>query len=464
METSILVIEDDHFFSSFLTETLREKGYSVFSAMSGLEGLRMVQSVRPDLVLLDLVLPDISGLEVLEKVKEVYEIPQVIMLTGYGSIETAIHAIKLGASDYLTKPIQEDELFLSIKKNLKHLDLIREIEYLREADRKKFNFNYMVGRSPNMNEIYRLALFVARSETTTVLIEGESGTGKEYLARFIHYRSKRKDEPFVEINCAAIPENLMETELFGYEPGAFTDARVRKRGQFELASKGTVFLDEIGEMSALLQAKLLRFLDTMTYKRVGGTCDIKLDVRVIAATNKDLDRAVETGEFRKDLYFRLKVMHLKLPTLSERKEDIELFAAAFLEKYSKSLKKKVNGFSELAMECLHNYSWPGNIRELKNAIERAVIVADGPVINTKHLSLNSRHETSADSTIPHRIPEDGIDLKGVIDRVYAELISKALTQSGGNRSKAARLLNIPRQVLLYQIKKLGLSRRSSGTN
>ncbi len=341
METTILIIEDDQFFNKFLSESLTDKGYRVHAAKTGAEGLEIVQALRPDLVLLDLMLPDVSGLEVLEKIRETYETPQVIMLTGHGSIETAIEAIKLGASDYLTKPIREDELILSIKKNLKHLDLIREIEYLKEADRKKFNFNYLVGRSPKMSEVYRLALFVAQSDTATVLIEGDSGTGKEYLARFIHYRSARGDEPFVEINCAAIPENLMETELFGYEPGAFTDARVRKRGQFELASKGTVFLDEIGEMSVFLQAKLLRFLDTMTYKRVGGTTDIKLDTRVIAATNKELDRAVENGEFRKDLYFRLKVMHLKLPSLKERREDIELFAAVFLEEYSKNLKKKV---------------------------------------------------------------------------------------------------------------------------
>jgi two-component system, NtrC family, response regulator AtoC len=458
METTILVIEDDQFFNKFLIESLTDKGYRVHAATTGTAGLEIVQTLRPDLVLLDLMLPDISGLEVLEKIRETYETPQVIMLTGHGSIETAIEAIKLGASEYLTKPIREDELILSIKKNLKHLDLIREIEYLKEADRKKFNFNYLVGRSPKMNEVYRLALFVAQSDTATVLIEGESGTGKEYLARFIHYRSARGDDPFVEINCAAIPENLMETELFGYEPGAFTDARVRKRGQFELASKGTVFLDEIGEMSVLLQAKLLRFLDTMTYKRVGGTTDIKLDTRVIAATNKELDRAVENGEFRKDLYFRLKVMHLKLPTLKERREDIELFAAVFLEEYSKNLKKKVAGFSDPAMEWLNAYDWPGNIRELKNVIERAVIVSDGPTINTRHLSIDARGKTPADSPVPPIIPEEGVDFKEIVDRVSSELISKALAQTGGNRSRAARLLSIPRQVLLYQMKKLGMDR------
>jgi two-component system NtrC family response regulator len=456
MEASILIIEDDQFFNKFLTDCLADKGYRVHTATTGSEGLRMIQTARPDLVLLDLMLPDVSGLDVLQKVREAYETPQIIILTGHASIETAIDAMKLGASDYLTKPIREDELILSIKKNLKHLDLIREIEYLKEADRKKFNFNYLVGRAPRMNEIYRLALFVAQSDTATVLIEGESGTGKEYLARFIHYRSARKDDPFVEINCAAIPENLMETELFGYEPGAFTDARVRKRGQFELASKGTVFLDEVGEMSVFLQAKLLRFLDTMTYKRVGGTTDIKLDTRVIAATNKELDRAVENGEFRKDLYFRLNVMHLKLPSLRERKEDIELFATVFLEEYSKNLKKKVKGFSEPALEWLNSYHWPGNIRELKNVIERAVIIADGATISTRHLSIDAQEKAPSDSLIPPFIPEEGVDFKEIVDRVSYELITKALSRTGGNRSRAARLLSIPRQVLLYQMKKLGL--------
>ncbi len=260
----------------------------------------------------------------------------------------------------------------------------------------------------------------------------------------------------MEINCAAIPENLMETELFGYEPGAFTDARVRKRGQFELASKGTVFLDEVGEMSVFLQAKLLRFLDSMTYKRVGGTTDIKLDTRVIAATNKDLDRAVENGEFRKDLYFRLNVMHLKLPSLRERREDIELFAAVFLEEYSKNLKKKIKGFSEPAVEWLTSYHWPGNIRELKNVIERAVIVSEGATISTRHLSIDGQGKAPSDSLIPAFLPEEGVDFKEIVDRVSYELITKALSQTGGNRSQAARLLSIPRQVLLYQMKKLGL--------
>ncbi|MBN1572384.1 MAG: sigma-54-dependent Fis family transcriptional regulator [Deltaproteobacteria bacterium] len=456
MDTTILIVEDDRGFSGFLTQSLEGSGYIVYSAFTGSEGLKLINSVNPDLVLLDLMLPDMSGMDLLREVNEMYERPQVVMMTAHGTIETAIDSMKLGAGDYLIKPIIEDELLIAIKKNLKHLELLREIEYLKEVDRKKYKFNYLVGRSQKMWEIYRLALFVAGSDTATVLIEGESGTGKEYLARFIHYRSRRRDEPFVEINCAAIPENLIETELFGYEPGAFTDARVRKKGQVELASGGTVFLDEIGEMSVQLQAKLLRFLDTMTYKRVGGTMDIKLDVRVIAATNKDLALAVTKNEFRKDLYYRLKVMHLVLPTLRERKEDIELFVAAFLEEFSKKLKKRVSGISEEAMEKIIGYSWNGNIRELRNVLERAVIVSDGPQISARHLAIESVKKSSDDYIIPAVIPEDGIDFNETIDKVSSEMILKALKQTGGNKSRASRLLKIPRQVLLYQMKKLGL--------
>jgi two-component system response regulator AtoC len=456
MNTSILIIEDDHDFNKFLCQILKDKGFSVFSALSGEEGLKLVGSVNPDLVLLDLVLPDMNGTDVIKRINEACEVPQIVVLTGFGTIESAIMSMKLGASDYLTKPIRQDELDIAINRNLKHLNLIREIEYLREIDRKKYKFNYLMGCSQKMAEVYRLALFVADSDSATVLIEGESGTGKEYLARFIHYRSGRRDAPFIEINCAGIPENLMETELFGYEPGAFTDARMRKKGQMELANGGTIFLDEIGEMSAMLQAKLLRFLDTTTYKRVGGTQNIKLDVRVIAATNKNLSLAVDHGEFRKDLYFCLKVMHIELPKLIERGEDIELFATAFLEEYSKNLKKKVNGLSEPALEKLKDYHWPGNIRELRNVIERAVIVADEPQITPKHLSVGGQERPQQINNISNHIPNGGIDFKETIDNISRELITRALNQTGGNRSKTSRLLKIPRQVLLYQMKKLGI--------
>ncbi len=456
MDATILIIEDDRNFNKFLMQSLTDSGYLVYSAFSGAEGLKLINSVRSDLVLLDLNLPDVDDLDLLKEIVGVYEYPQVVVITGYGTIKTAISSMKLGASDYLTKPITEDELLIAVKKNLKHLELLREIEYLKDADRKKYKFDYFVGRSQKMGEIYRLALFVAESDTATVLIEGESGTGKEYLARFIHYRSGRRDAPFVEINCAAIPENLIETELFGYEPGAFTDARVRKKGQMELASGGTIFLDEIGEMSIQLQAKLLRFLDTMTYKRVGGTKDIKLDVRVIAATNKDLELAVENEEFRKDLYYRLRVMYLKLPTLRERAEDIELFATAFLEEFSKKLKKKVRGISDEAMEKIIGYPWNGNIRELRNVLERAVIVSEGSLITVQHLAIETGKRFSDDSLLPLVIPEEGINYNEIINEVSVKMILQALKQTRGNKSRASVLLKIPRQVLLYQMKKLGL--------
>ena len=461
MKSSILIIDDEKLFANVLSRFLEGNGYEVHTALTGSQGLELAGRIQPDLVLLDLVLPDMDGLDVLRRIHEGCEETQVVMLTGYGSVESVIQTMKAGAVDYLTKPAGEEQLLLTVEKNLKNLHLIREIEFLRDQDRKKYSFNYLVGRSRGVMEIYRNALSVARSDSTTILIQGDSGTGKEFLARFIHYRSNRDEAPFVEINCAAIPENLMESELFGYEPGAFTDARIRKQGQFELAAGGTIFLDEIGEMSMLLQAKLLKFLDSMTFKRVGGTRDIQLDIRVIAATNKDLARAVEAGEFRNDLYYRLKVVEFSLPELVERHQDIELFARAFLEECAKRLKRKVTEISDESITGLEGYHWPGNIRELRNVIERAVIVCDGEVIEPKHLTLSgpdmgSHHDDGDDPLLMTVLPEGGVDFQKTIEDISRDLITKALRHTDGNRSRAARLLSIPRQVLLYQMKKLGI--------
>ncbi|MBN1880794.1 MAG: sigma-54-dependent Fis family transcriptional regulator [Deltaproteobacteria bacterium] len=460
MKYVILVIDDEVNIVNILTRLLEGKGYEVHTALTGARGLDLAARIQPDLVLLDLMLPDMSGLDVLRRIHEGCDETQVVMLTGYGSVKSVIETMKAGAVDYLTKPAGEEQLLLTVEKNLKNIHLIREIEFLREQDRKKYSFNYLVGRSKGVMEIYRNALSVARSDSTTILIQGDSGTGKEFLARFIHYRSNRGEAPFVEINCAAIPENLMESELFGYEPGAFTDARIRKQGQFELAAGGTIFLDEIGDMSMLLQAKLLKFLDSMTFKRVGGTRDITLDIRIIAATNKDLGRAVEAGEFRNDLYYRLKVVEFSLPGLVERRQDIELFARAFLEECAKRLKRKVTDISDEAVASLEEYHWPGNIRELRNVIERAVIVCDGEVVEPKHLTLSGPDMESRtggdDPLLATSLPEEGIDFQKTIENVSRELITKAIRTTDGNRSHAARLLGIPRQVLLYQMKKLGI--------
>ncbi len=454
MDTKILIIDDNEDLNSMLRRILSDAGYKVFSALNGQEGMEKLRDFRPDFLVLDLQLPDTSGLEILREISEGLDDIQVVVLTGYGSIESAIAAMKLGASDYLTKPISSDELLISVEKNLKHLKLLRKIESIREGDRKKYNFDFIASNSDMMKEIYSLALSAAESDHSTVLIEGDSGTGKEYLARFIHYRSNRRDAPFVEINCAAIPENLMESELFGYEPGAFTDAKTTKKGQIELSRGGTIFLDEVGEMSTMLQAKLLRFLDTMTFKKVGGVTDISMDVRVIAATNKNLSEAMERGEFRDDLYFRLKVLHIKLPPLRERKEEIEVFATALLDQYSNSLKKKIKGFSESALEKLIEYPWPGNIRELKNVIERAVIVSDGDKIYPRHLALSTFSRDRNHLRLPDVYPNNGIQYQDVLDGVARDMLVNALKQAKGNKSRAARFLNIPRHVLLYQIEKL----------
>jgi len=457
MDAKILIIDDNEIVSGLLQDILYGAGYKVSSALNGEEGKAMLKEAKPDLVILDLQLPDTSGLEILKEINEGFDDIQVIVLTGYGTVESAISAMKLGASDYLMKPISNEKFLISIEKNLKHLMLLRDIENLREVDRRQNRFNYIVSNSDKMKEIYRLALSAAESDRSTVLIEGESGTGKEYLARFIHLRSKRRDGPFVEINCAAIPENLMESELFGYEPGAFTDARTRKKGQIELSRGGTIFLDEIGELSPMLQAKLLRFLDTMTFKRVGGITDIEMDVRVIAATNKNLSDAMERGEFRDDLFFRLKVLYLDIPPLRERREEIEVFATALLDEYSKSLKKKVKGFSESAMKRLKEYSWPGNIRELKNVIERAIIVSDKEKIYPKHLALPNSSRDESSSQFSQATPNGNINFQEVLDGVAREMLIDALKKANGNKSRAARLLSMPRHVFLYQLEKLNVS-------
>lgn len=457
METKILVIDDNEALNEMLCRILDDAGYKVYSALDGEEGMEKLRSLRPDLIILDLQLPDITGIDILKRINEGFDDVQVLVLTGYGTVESAISAMKLGASDYLTKPISNEKLLITVEKNLKHLKLLREIENIRELDRRKYRFNYIVSNSDKMKEVYRFAMSAAESDRSTVLIEGESGTGKEYLARFIHFRSERRDGPFVEINCAAIPENLMESELFGYEAGAFTDARTKKKGQIELSLGGTIFLDEIGEMSPILQAKLLRFLDTMTFKKVGGVDDITIDVRVIAATNKNLTEAMERGEFRDDLYFRLKVLHITIPPLKERREEIEIFAAAFLDEYSKNLKKKVKGFSDTAMESLLEYSWPGNIRELKNVIERAVIVSEGDKIHPRHLALPTSGREEGFTRLPEVYSNDGIRYQEVLDEVAREMLVNALKQAKGNKSRAARFLNIPRHVLLYQLEKFNVT-------
>lgn len=457
MDTKIMIVDDEEVLRLFLKEALRLEGYEVRDFDNGMKSIKDAKFLLPEIVLLDLVLPDMDGMEVLKQIKECSPDSSVVIMTAYGSVRSAIDAIKIGATDYLTKPFDLEELKVVIGQIEEKTGLRREIARLREINSKRQQFHYIPGKSAKMRRIYRLVEKVSQSPTTTVLIEGESGTGKEVIANLIHYLSDRGGKPFIPLNCSAIPDALLESELFGYEAGAFTDARRQKRGILELADGGTLFLDEIGEMTPAIQSKLLRVLETASFKRLGGVRDIKVDIRVIAATNNDLRARLKRGEFREDLFYRLYVMPLEIPPLRERKEDILIFANAFLDEWKKALNRDIRGFSESAQKKLLEYSWPGNIRELKNIIERAVIVVKDDTIHSSHLLVGEKlepHEQKIDlQGIPLTIPPGGLYLQEMISRIEETLITKALESAGGNQVRAAKLLHIPRHVLIYQMKK-----------
>jgi len=448
MIPKILVIDDEEHMCWALERAMKQEGYQVLTTTRGRAGLEMIREEAPSLVILDLKMPEMDGMEVLKQAKEINAKLPVIILTAHGTMETAIEAMKIGASDYLAKPFDLDELKIVIKQNLVMSQLVNEVNFLRSELTKKYRT--MVGESPAVKEVSRLLEKVANSNAT-VLITGESGTGKEVAAVAIHQNSPRRDYPFVPVNCAALPENLLESELFGHEKGAFTGAVARKLGRFELADKGTIFLDEIAEMPQSMQVKLLRVLQERSFERVGGTETLHVDVRIIAATNRDLSSAIEKGQFREDLYYRLNVVRIHLPPLRERREDIPLLAGHFLEKLRPTY--MVSRISNQAMKLLNQYSWPGNIRELQNVLERAAIISHGSEIAAEDLPrefqstpLKTGGETLVD------IPDSGIRL----EELERELIIKALEKSKGNQTRAAQLLGITRSALLYRIQKHGL--------
>jgi two-component system response regulator AtoC len=460
----VLVVDDQDSIRHFVARAMEEEGHDVCAAPSGEEALGLFSADPPDAVILDLKLPGMNGMEVLEKMKEINRETIVIMITAYGEISSAVKAIKKGAFDYISKPVDIDHLILSLNRALKSKRLWLEIAHWRKKQLLRFDFDFVVGVSKPMQDLMTVVENLARSNTTTVLIEGESGTGKELIANMIHRLSLRKDEPFMEINCASLPEQLLESELFGHEKGAFTDAKSQKRGLFELADGGTVFLDEVGEMSLTIQVKLLRVMERMAFKRVGGTRDLKVDLRLISATNRDLAQTVREGGFREDLYYRLRVVPLRVPPLRERTEDIELLAKHFLSKYNGTFAKDFKGLSEKTLKLMKEYQWPGNVRELKNVMERAVLLYEGELIEPEHLSLGelagtARHESiqALEEAILGRIPEGGIDFDSLICNIERELIEAALSQSGYNQSMAARLLRITRDKLRYKIKGLELA-------
>jgi len=442
----ILVIDDEERMCWALDRALSHEGYQVVTATRGLKGIDLAKETEPSMVILDLKMPDIDGIEVLKELKISNPSIPVIMITAHVTIDTAIEAMKIGATDYITKPFKLEELKVHVKQALHLLNLENQVDFLRQELGK--NYGKIVGQSEAMKEIALLIQQVAKTGAT-VLITGESGTGKEVAAVEIHQASNRADKPFVAVNCAALPEQLLESELFGHEKGAFTGATSKKKGRFEIADKGTLFLDESGEMPLSMQAKLLRVLQERCFERVGGTETIHVDVRVIATTNVDLIKAISNGAFREDLYYRLNVMHIVMPPLRSRKEDIPLLVNHFLEKFDPSRSKKI---SAEAMKILTRYNWPGNIRELQNVIERALIVCQGTEIQPVHFPkelLNSLEETSKPMI---NLTEGGFSL----EELEKHLILKALEKHNNNQTKVAKYLGISRPTLLYRLKKYGI--------
>ncbi|UCD36377.1 MAG: sigma-54-dependent Fis family transcriptional regulator [Nitrospiraceae bacterium] len=449
MET-ILIVEDKESMARMLKETLELEGYSVEIAVDGAEGIRKIKEGRAALVLTDLKLPRKDGLAVLKASKEASPLTPVIVMTAHGSVETAVRAMKLGAVDFITKPLDMDYLLLLMDRSLKNRRLVTENILLKDALSNRLGRPVIIGKSPAIRDVAAQIRKVAPAKTTVLLL-GESGTGKELFARAIHDLSPRKDHPFVAINCAAIPRELLESELFGHEKGAFTGAGERKPGKLELAEKGTVFLDEIGEMDMALQAKILRALQEEEIERVGGTSPVRTDVRIIAASNRDLEEAMGKNTFREDLFYRLNVLPITIPPLRERREDIPVLIEHFMEKYSAELNAGGKSISPEAMKVLTDYFWKGNVRELENVIERAMILCDGDSITPRELRL----APSAPAGIPLEGTLDEV-AKAALRAAETKRIRKALEDAGGNKTRAAELLKVSYKTLLTKIKEYGI--------
>ncbi len=451
----ILVVDDEKLVRWSLEHALTMEGYAVSTAETGEEAIHKIKGESPDLILLDVKLPGgIDGIAVLAKLREFDKEAIAIMLTAHDTAEAAVRALKLGAYEYICKPFNLDELKIIIKNAFETVSLRRQVAIIRSRQEAEFGFDNIIGKSPAMHEVFTMIKKVSETDTTTILLLGESGTGKDLVARTIHYSGSRKDSPFLEVNCAALPENLLESELLGYEKGAFTDAKSQKKGMFELADGGSIFLDEIGDMKLSMQVKLLKVIEDKRFKRIGGTSDVEVDVRIIAASNRDLAKAVKEEKFREDLYYRLNIVPITIPPLRERKEDIPLLIKFFIDKFNSEFKKDVKGISKKAEELLLNYAWPGNVREIKNVIERAMILENIGIISDSHLPI----EIGGYESVPvkeikglFKIPLQGIDM----EEVEKELVRQALDMAVGNQTRAAKLLNIKRDALRYKMQKFG---------
>ncbi len=457
MSELILIVDDEKFLCRQLEKALSQEGYSVISASTGKEGTEIAKKESPAVVLLDLKLPDADGLEILQIISTLEPHPTTIIMTAHGNIELAVSAIKTGAYDFIEKPFHVDKLKVIIRNAMSAIELRRNLSTATSREQEKYGFNSLIGKSEAIKEIIYLFQKLSDADPKTILITGESGTGKGLAARILHYNGVRAEKPLIELNCAAIPETLLESELFGYEPGAFTDAKKMKKGIFELADGGTIFLDEIGDMGLGLQAKLVKVIEERTFRKIGGTRDISVNVRVIAATNQDLKELVSKNLFREDLYHRLNVINIKMPPLRERKEDVPLLTDYFVTYFNSEAHKDINLVPEEVSEAFLSYHWPGNIRELRNTIERGVLLSEGKQINPRHLQLEEKSEDEiklekSEGRMILEIPLDDASLT----KIEEKIIREALDLNDWNQKKTAEMLGITREVLRYRMKKMGL--------
>lgn len=453
MAIRVLIIEDESLIRWSLRQKFEERAYEVHEAENGELAVEAFHTGEFDLIMLDYKLPDTTGLDILRKLRELKREDVVVMITAYSNIEDAVEAIKLGAHDYVAKPFQMDQLLVTVDKALETTQLRRQLRELRRRLQHEYGFDRILGQHPSMLQLFDVINSVARSNSSTVFLRGETGTGKDLVAGVIHYNSDRAVRPFMNITCTAISETLLESELFGHERGAFTDARQQKKGLFELADGGTVFLDEVGDMSPALQAKLLHFIENRRFRRIGGSVEIEVDVRVMAATNRDIEQAIQTGQFRKDLLYRLNVVPIFLPPLRERGEDVRLLADHFVSIYSREFKKPIKHVQDEAYARLSSYAWPGNVRELRNVIERAVLLCKDNVLKSSDIVLGSGQPNTAEDTLASlNLPPGGVDL----DQLENKLLRQALARAGGNQTQAAKLLNVSRDTFRYRLEKHGL--------
>ncbi len=446
----VLIVEDESLIRWSLRQKFEERHCRVSEAEDGASAIEAIESNVFDLIMLDYKLPDTTGLDILRRLHETDGDTIVIMMTAYSSVENAVEAIKLGAYDYIAKPFEMDELLFTVGKALETTQLRREVRELRHHLQHRYGFDRIIGKHPTMQSMFETISDVAGSGASTVFLTGETGTGKDLVARIIHYNSDRAPNPFMNITCTALSESLLESELFGHEKGAFTDAKNAKKGLLEMADGGTVFLDEVGDMPPALQAKLLRFLEERVFRRVGGTEEISVNVRVISATNRDLEKAVEEGAFRRDLLFRLNVIPIPMPPLRDRGDDIRLLVEHFVASFSKEFRKNITKIDEKAYKKIATYPWPGNVRELRNACERAVLLSKNDALGPEDMVLGRTNQTGEGNTLENfQLPPDGIDLF-VLE---GHLLRKALERTKQNQSQAAKLLGLSRDAFRYRLEK-----------